>query len=337
MLASGPRCTSNALITRLVPLAIKTIDLIAVPLARPSESAAISGADSSELKMVSKLSDEINIDHVLSILHEVAMTASLTPDSNRLFWQEMEFDFTLMMLNVPQQLPHIQLVLQMVAASVLPDSFGVIATQAEKQTGFETYTIDRLTNLLFEQPKAPPEEDLYDDVEVMSLRLDVIRTLSAIAATEHGGSIIAQRRNAIGRLIRFLHIQTTALYDVPATSFGMMEEELTVGPSTARQLTTNLINMTVRLIYHLMHHHADVINIREKLADVAGWHQKFLVSFTRIAFTEQLVLEAGVEEEVVDAAHEILDSVLFPEEGEAIVEAIETPRATTSTRGSAPG
>jgi hypothetical protein len=52
---------------------------------------------------------------------------------------------------------------------------------------------------------------------------------------------------------------------------------------------------------------------------------------SRVAFSEQLVFEAGIETEVVEAAHDILDNVLSPEEGEAIVKAVETPRGTRST------
>ena len=44
------------------------------------------------------------------------------------------------------------------------------------------------------------------------------------------------------------------------------------------------------------------------------------MAFTRLAFSDALVLEEGIEEEVVDAAHQLLDEYLTPEEGVALLE-----------------
>lgn len=335
VLASSPRSISTDLIDRFVPLATKSIDLIAVPLARPA--ASTSERPESKPKIAPALSDDINVDHILSIMHKMAMTASLSVESNRKFWKKMEFDFVLMMLNVPQQLHHMQLVLQMVGVSVLTESFGVISPQPEKQSKLETHAIDRLTNLLFEQPKAPSDEPPYEDEELASLRIEVIRTLGAISVTKHGSRALAQHKTAIGRLLRFMHIQVTALYDLPPSWLDGYVNEGTERPESIHKLTTMVINLTMRLLYDLLQHHADLINLREKLAVIPGGHHKFLVSLTRLAFSDQLVYEAGIDEETVDAAHEILDHVLSPEEGEAVFEAIETPRGSNMTRASLPG
>lgn len=45
------------------------------------------------------------------------------------------------------------------------------------------------------------------------------------------------------------------------------------------------------------------------------------MAFTRLAFSDALVLEEGIEEEVVDAAHQLLDEYLTPEEGVALLKA----------------
>lgn len=332
--AFSPQSASSPLIQRFVPLATKSIDIVAVPIARPSEKS--SNLEKTNSKIASTAVEEVDVDHILSMTHSMAMIASASADTNRTFWQEMEFDFLLMMLNVPQQLPHIQLVLQMVGASVLADSFGVISRQPEKQTTLEMHTIDRLTNLLFEKPRAPSDEPPYEDVELAALNIETVRTLNAIAITKRGSSALAQNRTAVGRLFRFLHIQVTALYDLPPSSFVIVGGKPTLEPSAIHKSATALINMTIRLLYHLLHDHADLINIREKLAVIPGGPHKFLVALTRLAFSEELVLEAGLDEEAVDAAHEILDLVLTPEEGDAIIEAIETPRGSTATRASAP-
>jgi hypothetical protein len=77
-----------------------------------------------------------------------------------------------------------------------------------------------------------------------------------------------------------------------------------------------------------MRTYSDTFEVVPKLHAVHGGYHKFLVSLTRVAFSEQMVFEAGIEDEVAEAAHGILDNVLGPEDGEAIMSAIETPRGT---------
>lgn len=320
-----------SLIDDFVPLATKTIDLVAVPLAKASTSRASDAAVDKDAQ--AKLEDELCVDSILSMFHRLAISASLKPETIRMLWQKMEFDFVLLMLNKAQPLSQIIQVLQMFASSVLPESFGNIDRNEEKQPGWESGTIDRITSLLFDIPELPEDEEPYEGREIASLRLEILSALGAIALQKHGSTALAQHRNAIGRLIRFLDLQVTSLYSI---SRPPCEE--TDGPDPSfHKLTVTSVNQTTRLLYQLLHNHADIINLREKLAVIHGGHHKFLVAFTRLAFSEQLVFEAGIEEEVVDAAHEILDAVLSPEEGEAVIKAVETPRGTHGTRASAPG
>ena len=322
---------------RFIPLATKTIDLIAVPLATASRNTAY--AESIDKAVQTKLQEEIDIYHVLSLLHMLAMSASLDSGQTKLFWEAMEFDFVLMMLNKAQQLPQINLVLQMVASSILPDSFGTIRSDLQRQSKDESGTIDRLTSLFFEYPDPPPGEEPYDTAEICQLRLEILRTLRSICLTDHGSVALAQHRSAIGRLIRFLDLQVTSLYSIPPDQVVFVDGQLIDVPQhqSIHGLTVTSINLTTRLLYHLLHNHAEIIDFREKLAIIPGGYHKFLVAFTRLAFSEQLVYEAGIDEEVVDAAHEILDAVLDPEAGDAVVKAVETPSRSNTARTSVPG
>ncbi|THX07632.1 hypothetical protein D6D17_03143 [Aureobasidium pullulans] len=312
-----------SLVERFLPLATRTIDLVAVPRVR-----LVSGA-----KVDSHLLECINVDQILVLMHGMAFDASLNVESCQAFWKKMEFEFTLMMLNQSQPLPQIVLVLQMLGSSVMAESFSIVLDDPEKQSTLEGHTIDRLTTLLFERPEAPPGESPYEDHEVATLQIETIRVLNGLATTKHGSEVLAQHRTAIGRLVRLLHVSVTKLYDLLPTKHGVLDEAAK-GPefSTIHELTSSLINLTVRLIYHLLTNYGDTINLREKLMVIPGGHHKFLVSLTRLAFSEQLVYEAGLDNEALDAAHEILDGILSPEEGEAVVQAIETPRGTTGTR-----
>jgi len=335
VVAMSLKIPEMALVERFIPLATKTIDLIAVPRARPSADLEIKQEHADPDSGIDQhLLECIDVDQILSLLHSMAFDTSLKTETCQAFWRKMEFDFTLMMLNKAQPLPHIMLVLQMVGSSAMSETFGVI-TDPDRQAISEVHTIDRLTTLLFERPEAPPDEPPYEDTEIARLQVETIRALNAIAITKHGSSVLAQHRTAIGRLVRLLHVQVTRLYDLPSTTIEITEQSVTTTKSSLiHELTATLINLTVRLIYHLLTNQAELINLRERLMVIPGGHHKFLVSLTRLAFSEQLVYEAGIEEEAVDAAHEILDSILSPEEGEAVVQAIETPRGT---RASAPG
>jgi hypothetical protein len=47
---------------------------------------------------------------------------------------------------------------------------------------------------------------------------------------------------------------------------------------------------------------------------------KYLLSVTRLAFSEGHVLEAGIEDDVVECAYELLENMITtPEEGDAIM------------------
>lgn len=336
----APRSTHHALIERLVPIATKSIDLIVIPLTRPVEIETT--VDKTKAKIEEdarrRLSEEVNVDHALSILHSMAMSAAQTTETCQTFWQTMEFDFTLLMLNKRQELPHLQLVLQIVASSVLPETFGVISAQPEKQATLETHTIDRLTTLIFEKPVAPSDQPSYDEVELSSLQLEAVRALKAIGSTAHGSIALARHKVAIGRLFRFLHVQITMLYDLPSATWKYGEDGAELSEaSEIHKLTATLINLTTRLLHHLLCHHGELINMRDKLAVIYGGHHKFIVSLTRLAFSEPLVYEAGIEDEVLDAAHDILDAVVNPDEAQGILDAVKTPQGTTTTRASAPG
>lgn len=308
------------LMLSFIPLASKSIDLVAVPRAvraRTGETTVDKSAPHHE--------SLINVDLILDLLSIIACCAVCNSSAAaRKFWSGMEFDFVLLMLNKAQPTSQIVMMLQAVAASVLQDSFGVVNdNDAQRQARNEIDTLDRLTSLLFEDPPCQGHT-LTHLLQLAKLRLEILVTLDAIAATRHGSTSLAQHKTAIGRLVRFLHVQVTSLYDIEPNIGEPSKTE------TLHDIVIKTINVTTRMLYHLLHNHADMISVREKLAVIHGGHHKFLVAFSRIAFSERIAYEAGLEDEVVDAAHEILDAVLSPEEGDAVVQAVETPRTVNS-------
>jgi hypothetical protein len=66
---------------------------------------------------------------------------------------------------------------------------------------------------------------------------------------------------------------------------------------------------------------ADVANTATKLAASHGGSQRHLLSLARLTFAEEdLVLEAGIDAETVELAHELLELAVTPDEGEKVAE-----------------
>lgn len=59
--------------------------------------------------------------------------------------------------------------------------------------------------------------------------------------------------------------------------------------------------------------------MQQKLSVIHGGTQKYLISLARLNFSEDdLVLEAEIDAEVAECAHEMLELAVTPEEGDAI-------------------
>ncbi|KAI5358077.1 hypothetical protein Slin15195_G064060 [Septoria linicola] len=314
------------LLEEAIPLCSRTIDFIAVPISRALRNPTF--AEGMGTEAFEKLAEELDVQRVMELLHTLCAAASLVPDRIETFWSTIDFAFMLQMLGKAQPISQIISVLQMLTTSAGSLTFGVISRDTTKQRDLERATIERLTNLLFEVPEAPKDEEPYSVEEIQELRLEVMKVFREMCYTDHGGLLLVQQRSAIGRFVRFLDAQMGRLYHVRPT-VGLSpgsEDEL-----RAHDLIIKSINMVVRMLYHLLRTYD--VDIVPKLHAVHGGYHKFLISLTRVAFSEQLCFEAGIEDETAEAAHNILDNVLGPEDGDAVMKAIETPRGT---RGSAP-
>ncbi|KAK0251617.1 hypothetical protein B0A54_12112 [Friedmanniomyces endolithicus] len=328
----------SQLIEQAVPLCVRTVDLIATPTMRASTNPT----STSELGRAAQdqLADELCADEVIDLLLQLCDAAALCPGRLEAFWKHMDLRFTLLMLNKAQPIHQVNAILRILATSALSTTFGPISDNAEAQPAQETGIIDRLTSLLVEMPEVPMDEPPYTELEIAELRLHILRVLKALCKTDHGGLLLAQHRSAIGRLIRFIDGQLNKLYTLSPTLARPLKKTdddydtttTTTDPATAHTLVAQTINLATRLFYHLLRSHDDLVDLTQKLHVIHGGHQKFLVAMSRLAFSEQLVLEYGIEDEVLEAAHSVLDSWLSPEEGEAVVRAVETPRGSRGSR-----
>ncbi|KXX79389.1 hypothetical protein MMYC01_204072 [Madurella mycetomatis] len=88
-------------------------------------------------------------------------------------------------------------------------------------------------------------------------------------------------------------------------------------------LLCRLISRAVRLLHLLAtdRRTAEVANISTKLAASHGGSQRHLLALARLNFAEEdLVMEAGVDAETVELAHELLEPAVTPDEGEEVGE-----------------
>lgn len=312
------------LLEEAIPLCSRTIDFIAVPISRASKNPNF--AANMDAKAFNNLAEELDVERVMEFLHSLCSAAYLTADCIGTFWSTLDFGFTLQMLGKAQPRSQITAVLQMLATSAAESTFGIISPDPLKQREVEKAIVERLTNLLFETPEAPKDEEPYSIEEMLELRVEVLNVFHKMCYTDHGGLLLVQQKSAIGRFIRFLDAQMSRLYQVRPT-VGMQPRS--DGRLECHDLIVKSINMVVRILHHLLRTYE--VEVVPKLHVVHGGYHKFLVSLTRVAFSEQLVLEDGIEEEVAEAAHNILDNVLGPEDGDAVMKAIETPRGTRSS------
>jgi len=88
-------------------------------------------------------------------------------------------------------------------------------------------------------------------------------------------------------------------------------------------LRCQMISQAVSLLHFLVTNPrtAAAANISAKLAASHGGSQRYVLTLARLNFAEEdLVLEAGIDAETVDLAHELLELAVTPDEGEEISE-----------------
>lgn len=263
----------------------------------------------------SQLEHNVNSTEALSLLYRMVSVCLHLSEALESFWRYIRYDFILMMLNCSQPIQDINLTLNLLITSIRDDSFGPIRETEPDQIANENYIVDRVANLLSEMPQVDEGQEPYTKMEICNMRQEALSLLTAIAfpltdpGNEHGSSVIANHPTVLARLIRAMHDELDALYSYPPE----------------RDMHASLVNGLMRLVYGVMQRHEGV-DLQSKLGRVAGGKQKFIVVLTRLAFSEGLVLEEGIEDETVEMAHEMLDDAVNPQEAEALLEAFPSAK-----------
>lgn len=316
ILASEPCSIAVSLTTRAIPIILASVDLVSVPQARISISTNAKVVADLYTPAQRAINESIDIMDCLNLLYLIAASCVPSPDAIARFWQLIPFDFVLCVLQVSQPLDRITTMLRILSTSALPNSLGAIlpisSPPDNKQELREAELINQLTMLLRETPLIITDPALkllqsseYPSEKILHLHLQILTLLTQFSLPSYGSTRLATNRLCLGRLFLFLDTCITSLYTSP----------LSQQQTSTRTLIISSINTCMKLIYHLKISNPDM-DFKEKLNVVQGGHHKYLVTLTRLAFCEGLVLEDGIEEEVSDMAHAVLDEGLSPEEGD---------------------
>ncbi|UKZ83160.1 hypothetical protein TrVFT333_010965 [Trichoderma virens FT-333] len=315
------------IISRLVPVAQTTIFTVAEGPSRLSDGAA---ANNDEHAM---LEQQIDTTHILSLLYTASLACATTPTetedgvryTSAAFWKLISLDFTLLLLMPKQKTVDIIGMLDLLATSSLPDSIGPISDEKDA-ISVARAVIERVSAKLMEHPRATTTP-----AQKRSVRLAALRTLVTFARHEFGAKQLASHDNALPRLVACLSTSIDELYDqpippsiLPPLPDVMTSSSLKFAESTTSAELYRIISQCVTLIHTLATDPctANLADITRKLSLSHGGSQRYLIALGRLTFAEEdLVMEAGIEGEVVEAAHELLEMAVTPDEGEIVSEA----------------
>lgn len=313
-------------VANLAPIAQATVLVLAEARRRLLEG-ALSGDDE-----LSFLEEHIDMTQVLSLLYMSASACATTPSGteNGLeytavgFWRLMSLDVVLLLLTPRQKLGDIIGMLDLLASSSLPGSIGPVTGEADP-VSIARAVIERVSAKLTEQPRPSMAAE-----QRRRLRLAALRTLIAFALYPFGALQLASHNGVLPRLVTCLSASIDELYDqaVPLHLLSplpnSLNRSLKLPESTASADLYRIISQSVLLIHKLVTDPdtSNVADIGQKLSVAHGGSQRYLLALGRLTFAEEdLIIEAGIEAEVAEAAHELLELNVTPDDGEAVGEA----------------
>ncbi|PHH73576.1 hypothetical protein CDD80_3724 [Ophiocordyceps camponoti-rufipedis] len=253
---------------------------------------------------------------VLSLLYMSALACATTPSETETgfeytavgFWRLVPLDMVPLLLTAKQKVVDTVYMLDLLATSSLPGSIGPISDEAEP-SAVARAVIERVSAKLTEQP-------------VRRVRLAALRTLAAFSNHPFGAQQLSSHDTALGRIVTCLSAAIDDLYDQSPTvsSLPLLSNPTLLFPPSAPAELYQLISRSVLLLHLLVADEADAVG--KKLAGVHGASQRYLIALARLCFAEEnLVFEAGIEVEAVEAARFLLEMAVTPDEGEIVGEA----------------
>lgn len=216
------------------------------------------------------------------------------------FWKNIRTDFPYVLLNLYQDLYAMRQMLQILRLSIWPATFGPRLSGQADQRKYETFLVNLLSKLLVNDPVLLPERLHWPRTEIIKMRVDIVHLLGAMTQSSYAVDVLADHPLFIARLVSRISDEVDEMYRFRA---GVRD-------------SVAFINGAVRILHGL-------INLRptelaDKLGKIQGANHKYMSAMTRIAFSEGLVQEAGIDPGVVDRAYSLVEMAVTPEEGDAL-------------------
>lgn len=270
----------------------------------------------------------IDTGEAMSLLYVCALacaTANEDPASGfeqplQTFWKLISLDFVFILLSPKQRFGDIVNMLDFLALSSLPESLGPIPEDKEPSLVARTI-IERVSAKLTENPRS-----MSSPKQKRAIRSAALRALIAFARYPYGAMQLASHDNALPRLVTCLSTSIDELYDQPLSNNasldvdGILESTKATENSHSTELN-RIISQCVLLVHALVTdpQTANVADMSRKLSVFHGGSQRNLLCLGRLTFAEEdLVMEAGIDSETVEAAHELLELAVTPDEGEVV-------------------
>ena len=262
-------------------------------------------------KPPSKQTAALETKQCLEILHLMAYDCIWQKEDLERFLRCLRVDFIAMALKIDQPIEEIHIALGLLQTSVLETTFAMIRSAADgDQENSEQGLIQIISSLFVESPRLQADAEPYEPIRIKELRSAALGLYETMCETSHGGEALAKCASVFVRLIRFMNEEIDSLYDY------LPEHEASI----------ELINRSMRLLYHITTTYSHLINIQERLATTPGGTHKYLIVLTRLNFSEGVFYEQGIEDDVVECAQHLLENWVTPEDGEALVEAFSSAR-----------
>ncbi|CAM1510867.1 Fc.00g083800.m01.CDS01 [Cosmosporella sp. VM-42] len=313
------------LIGTLIPIASTTISSLAEWRHR------LLDADLPKHTEYQLLNEHIDTTNILSLLYTTAITCTTTLDETESgselrvnqVWRLISLDFVSHLLTPKQRLSDVLGMLELLTTSSLPGSIGPI-TDEKDPIFVAQLIIDKVVTKLTDFPRAATTP-----AQKRIVRLAALRTLIAFARYPFGAIQLASSSTALPRLVTCLSACIDDLYNQPIPPFILPsipndDDESSTEPESPSAVLCRIISQCVVLIHTLVTgpHTANIADISQKLSMFHGGSQRYLIALGRLTFAEEdLVMEAGIDGETVDAAHELLEMAVTPDEGEIVSEA----------------
>lgn len=162
----------------------------------------------------SDLNVGIDTKECLQILHLIAYDCLRTQTEIEHFWRAIRFDFIVMIINGTQPVDELRLAINLLRTSVLETSFSMRIPPGDgNQIKTEAVVIDRLSRLLADAPLIRKNAERHDAFEIAQLQLEVLNLMEYMCSSKHCGEALATNKHVIGRLVRMMSDELSALYD----------------------------------------------------------------------------------------------------------------------------